>query len=113
MRIAVLLVALIILVPLTGCFSGDDAIASEQTSQEAYPNIYDRKNLDWEWNGSYSMVLEKGPYTALEVQEAFIEVDTSEIWETGPPTSDVHLSYWLPSNTELGEKVPVIAIVGR
>ena len=111
MRIAVLLVALIILVPLTGCFSGDDAIASEQTSQEAYPNIYDRKNLDWEWNGSYSMVLEKGPYTALEVQEAFIEVDTSEIWETGPPTSDVHLSYWLPSNTELGEKVPVIAII--
>ena len=57
------------------------------------------------------MVLNPGPYSALPVQEAMIEVDTSEIWETGPPTSNVHLSYWLPSNTELGDKVPVMGIV--
>jgi len=46
-----------------------------------------------------------------EVQEATFEVDTSAVWETGPATSNVHLSYWLPSNTELGEQVPVIAVV--
>ena len=57
------------------------------------------------------MVLEQGPYSALDVQEAFIEVDTSDIWETGPPTSNTHLSYWLPNNTLTGEKVPVIAII--
>ena len=57
------------------------------------------------------MVLEQGPYSALDIQEAFIEVDTSDIWETGPPTSNLHLSYWLPNNTLTGEKVPVIAII--
>ncbi len=111
MRIAVMLAALVLLVPITGCFSSKDIIQNNNEKGDYYPNIYDRKDLSWEWNGSYSIVLEKGPHTALDVQEAFIEVDTSDIWETGPPTSNVHLSYWLPSNTEMGEKVPVIAIV--
>ena len=43
-------------------------------------------------------------HSALEVQEAFIDVDTSEVWETGPVQSTVHLSYWLPSNTLEGDK---------
>ena len=111
MRIAIMLAALVLLVPITGCFSSQDIIQNNNEKSDHYPNIYDRKDLSWEWNGSYSIVLEKGPHTALDVQEAFIEVDTSDIWETGPPTSNVHLSYWLPSNTEMGEKVPVIAIV--
>ena len=76
-----------------------------------YPYIEDRHTLEWNWSGAYSMVLEPGPHYALDVQEATFEVDTSEIWETGPPTSNVHLSYWLPSNTLDGEKVPVIAVV--
>ncbi|MEC8670846.1 MAG: CocE/NonD family hydrolase, partial [Candidatus Thermoplasmatota archaeon] len=110
MRIAVLLTFLVLAGPLAGCF-GDDEIIEETVIESYYPDIFDRQNLDWNWTGTYAMVLEKGPYTALDVQEAFIEVDTSDIWETGPPTSNVHLSYWLPSNTLEGEKVPVIAII--
>ena len=110
MRTAFLLSLLFLLLPLSGCFgSSEDENLPQESSY--YPDINDRQFLDWEWNGSYSMVLEQGPYTALEVQEATFEVDTSDIWETGPPTSNVHLSYWLPSNTEDGEKVPVIAVV--
>ena len=110
MRIAVSLALLVLLTPLSGCFGSSDG---EDTVSENpyYPNINDRQFLDWSWNGTYSMVLDEGPHTALDVQEATFEVDTSDIWETGPPTSNVHLSYWLPSNTEQGEKVPVIAIV--
>jgi len=110
MRTAVSLALLVLLTPLSGCFGSSDG---EVTTSENpyYPNINDRQFLDWSWNGSYSMVLNEGPHTALEVQEATFEVDTSDIWETGPPTSNVHLSYWLPSNTEQGDKVPVIAVV--
>jgi len=101
---------LFVLVPLSGCL-GSEKTEDEPIESSYYPDIYDRKDLKWEWNGTYSMVLSPGPYDALPVQEALIEVDTSDIWETGPETSEVHLSYWLPSNTELGEKVPVIGIV--
>ena len=110
MRTAVLLALLFVLLPLAGCF-GDNSGEKTSEDEALYPDINERQYLDWEWNGSYSMVLEKGPHTALDVQEATFEVDTSDIWETGPPTSNVHLSYWLPSNTETGDKVPVIAVV--
>ena len=42
-----------------------------------YPDIYERHQLTWQWNGSYAMVLEPGPHQALEVQEALISVDTT------------------------------------
>ena len=76
-----------------------------------YPDIFERYNLDWNWTGTYSRVLEDGPHTPLEVQEATIQVDTSGVWEGGPNSAEVHLSYWLPSNTEDGEKVPVISVI--
>ena len=111
MRVALLLSLLVLIGPLAGCFGNDEISKKGDPDEPFYPDINDRQYLDWDWNGTYAMVLEKGPYSALEVQEAFIEVDTSDIWETGPPTSEVHLSYWLPNNTLQGEKVPVIAVV--
>ena len=111
MRTATLLAMLVLIGPLAGCFGADDVIEEDAPNEIIYPDIYERHNLEWDWDGEYAMVLEPGPYSALEVEEAFIEVDTSDIWETGPPTSNVHLSYWLPNNTLEGEKVPVIAIV--
>ena len=57
------------------------------------------------------MSLEVGPYSAMGVQEARITVDTSGVWESGPDSSEVHLSYWLPNNTIEGDKVPVIAVI--
>ena len=111
MRTAMLLAMLVLIGPLAGCFGGEDVIDEEISTESIYPDIYERYNLEWDWDGEYAMVLEQGPYSALDVQEAFIEVDTSDIWETGPPTSNVHLSYWLPNNTLTGEKVPVIAII--
>ena len=110
MRTALPLAILVFLTPLSGCFA-EDITPEEEPISSPYPDIYDRQNLDWNWTHSYSYVLEQGPYYALDVQSAFIEVDTSDIWETGPATSEVHLSYWLPSNTQEGDKVPVIAVI--
>ena len=76
-----------------------------------YPNLFDRHELEWNMSGTHSYLLKEGAYESLEVQEAFINVDTSSVWETGPSDAVVHLSYWLPSNTLDAEKVPVIAIV--
>ena len=56
------------------------------------------------------MVLENGPYEHL-MSKKTITVDTTEFPGQGPNSADVHLSYWLPSNTEAGEQVPVIAVV--
>ena len=84
MRSAALLTLLVLLGPLSGCFGGEE-IGPNASTESYYPDINERQFLEWDWNGSYSMVLEKGPYTALDVQEATFEVDTSDIWETGPP----------------------------
>ena len=103
----------IVLVMLLGSFSGclQNSDKEAEVIDENYLPIWDRHTLEWNKDGSYSILQNPGPYTALEVQEAFIEVDTSEVWETGPSQSTVHLSYWLPSNTLEGERVPVIAVI--
>ncbi len=110
MRATSLLLTLLILgASFSGCFGKADS--TEENIPISYPSIWDRHLLDWNSTGSYSLVLEPGPHTALPVQEALIPVDTSEVWETGPSSAEVHLSYWLPNNTEIGEKVPVIAVI--
>ena len=106
---AAALALLVLCVSLSGCMAnpaGEETIVVDERLR-----LQDRHLVEWNWTGSYSRVLKEGPYTPLPVQEALIEVDTSDIWETGPPTSEVHLSYWLPSNTEAGVQVPVIAVV--
>ena len=102
---SVAVVALLLSCALSGC------IGSDGDSENSYPSIWERGDLEWDTSGSFSRVLETGPYYALDVQEAMIEVDTSSVWETGPSSAEVHLSYWLPSNTEDGDKVPVIAVI--
>ena len=92
----------------TGCLG---SLFGDEDEVDYYPNLNDRHKLDWDMSHSFSRVLDAGPHYALDVQEATFTVDTSDVWETGPSESDVHLSYWLPSNTLEGEKVPVIAII--
>ena len=108
--LALFLVSMMLSMTLSGCF-GTSNPAIEEPTLEQYPDIYERHTLEWNWTGSYSRVLEDGPHQPLPVQEVSIEVDTSGTWEGGPNTAEVHLSYWLPSNTEDGEQVPVIAVV--
>lgn len=110
MRQALFLTVLLLMMPLSGCF-GENEAAEPMEDAGMYPAIWDRHTLDWNWTGSYARVLEEGPHEALPVQEATIEVDTTGTWEGGPNSAEVHLSYWLPSNTEAGEQVPVIAVV--
>ena len=108
---SVLLTMLFLLSSFSGCLSGTIDSGDSGSSDASYPSIWERHTLDWQTNHTFSFLLEPGPHTALEVQEAFIEVDTSEVWDVGPETSTVHLSYWLPSNTLEGEAVPVIAVI--
>ena len=102
---SVAVVTLLLSCALSGC------IGSNDNAENSYPSIWERGNLEWDTSGTFSRVLETGPYYALDVQEAMIEVDTSSVWETGPSSAEVHLSYWLPSNTEDGDRVPVIAVI--
>ena len=104
MNKSVLCILLVLSASLTGCMK-------DSSSEDYYPDLKSRYALDWDMTHSFSRVLEQGPHYALDVQEATFTVDTSDVWESGPTEADVHLSYWLPSNTLKGEKVPIIAII--
>ena len=108
---ALSLVLLLLAGTLSGCIFSQEEGRSPAPDETQYPSIWDRHSLQWETSGTYSLVLDPGPYGALEVREAMVSVDTSSVWETGPSTSEVHISYWLPNNTQEGDRVPVIAIV--
>ncbi len=101
----------ILLVSNSGCLFWTDQEKAATPNEIKYPEIWERHTLLWNMSHSYSFVLEPGPNYALDVQEAFIDVDTSDVWETGPEQSTVHISFWLPNNTLDGERVPVIAVV--
>ena len=89
-RLHALSIALIfVLVSMSGCIFSDTSTSDKMPEEGEYPSIYDRHTLAWQDNHTFSYTLEQGPYYSLDVQEAFIEVDTSEIWETGPDTSEV------------------------
>ena len=107
---AYLLVGLYILTVTSGCISSLNENGNSNT-EVSYPSIWDRHSLEWQTNHTFSFLLEPGLFYPLDVQEAFIEVDTSEVWELGPSVSTIHLSYWLPNNTIDGERVPVIAVI--
>ena len=104
MNKSILCILMVIATSFTGCM--DDS-----KNDDYYPDIKVRHTLDWNMTHTFSKVLEPGPHYALEVQDATFTVDTSDVWESGPSEADVHLSYWLPSNTLEGEQVPVIAII--
>ena len=108
-RAATCLVALLFMASLSGCFGAEKSATGANGG--AYPDILDRHTLEWNTSHTHSFLLNSGPHSVLDVQEANIEVDTTGVWEGGPNSANVHLSYWLPSNTEVGDKVPVIAII--
>ena len=101
---SILCILLMISASFTGCMDSSK-------NDDYYPDLKSRHTLDWNMTHTFSKVLEPGPHYALEVQDTIFSVDTSSVWESGPAEADVHLSYWLPSNTLEGEKVPVIAII--
>ncbi|MBI87565.1 MAG: hypothetical protein CMB67_00840 [Euryarchaeota archaeon] len=101
----------LLLVANSGCLFWSEKEQNSSSNEIEYPSIWERHTLQWKMNHTHSFVLEEGPNHALEVQEAFIDVDTSDVWETGPDQSTVHISYWLPNNTLDGAKVPIIAVV--
>jgi len=101
---SILCILLMISASFTGCMDSSK-------NEDYYPDLKTRHTLDWNMTHTFSKVLEPGPHYALEVQDTIFSVDTSSVWESGPAEADVHLSYWLPSNTLEGEKVPVIAII--
>ena len=76
---------LFILAAFSGCLGSEEPPSQE--SLDSYPSIWDRHTLEWNTTGTYSLVLEPGPYVALDVQETLIPVDTSSVWETGPSSA--------------------------
>ena len=97
--IAVIISLMFVCVIFSGCiFSSTKEIETHNVDLQ-YPSLNERYNLDFQDNHTFSYVLQRGGHFPLEVQEVFIEVDTSDVWETGPDSSIVPLANWLQNNT--------------
>ena len=86
-----LIILLLLGTSLSGCFGKEEVLIQEE--ETAYPSIWDRHLLEWNTTHTHSFVLEPGPHYSLDVQEATIEVDTTGVWDGGPNSAEVHLSY--------------------
>lgn len=106
----IIITLLIISSSFSGCFSEENN-SNQIPDDDYYPSLFERHNLEWNTSFTHSYLLNFGPNTPLEVEEIYINVETSGVWEGGPNSATVHLSYWLPSNTLEGEKVPVVSII--
>ena len=63
---------MLVVFSFSGCMFWEGTDPEEDVEDTLYPSIWERHTLDWKTEGSYSMSLEVGPYSAMEVQEARI-----------------------------------------
>ena len=63
---SVTVVLLLLSCGLSGCMGSSDK------EERPYPSIWDRSDFEWDTSGTFSRVLEAGPYYALEVKEAMV-----------------------------------------
>ncbi|GIS44430.1 MAG: hypothetical protein Ct9H90mP16_15000 [Candidatus Poseidoniales archaeon] len=100
---------LLLLTPLSGCFGAQDP--PKETGEDQYPSIWDRHTLEWNTSHTHTFVLEPGPHYAPRCPRSEYRSRHHRCLGGGPNSATVHLSYWLPSNTLEGEKVPVISVI--
>ena len=109
---------------LSGCLGEDDAIEAMEEESNFYPEPWDRANLEYENNDSFSRVSMSGLYEIGEVQSIYVPVPSITAADGGAGVTggaEVHLGLWLPviegcdftaSNLSEECKVPVISEVG-
>ena len=64
---------------LSGCIFSEASDGPIDAEEVSYPPIWDRHTLEWETDGSYSLVLEKGPYSPLAVSYTHLTLPTKRI----------------------------------
>ena len=109
----VFVVVFMVLAAIWGGHSENLLIEENDSNDWRSVELKDRHKLDLNLTSWRSQLPEKGPYSVLEMTEHFVEVDlpASEQDAGYPEDALMHVALWLPSNTEDGEKVPVIATV--
>lgn len=99
----------LVLIAFSGCFGGGGG------SDDPYPrpSLWERKDADWNYSGSYSLPLKVGPYAQLPVEEWVVpfELGMEEGGAALTGGGRVHLAVWRPDVPD-GMEVPVIADVG-
>ena len=73
-------VLLLLTMSLSGCVFWADEESPTPIEDSPYTSIWERHTLEWQMDDSMSFLLNPGPYQALEVAEAYIEEDTSDVW---------------------------------
>jgi hypothetical protein len=109
---------------LSGCLGEDEAIDSMNSEDNFYPEPWDRADLEYEDNDTFSRVSMPGLYEIGEVQSIYVPVPSITTADGGAGVTggaEVHLGLWLPviegcdytaSNLSEECKVPVISEVG-
>ena len=109
---------------LSGCLGEDEAMDSMNSEDDLYPEPWDRADLEYEDNDSFSRVSMPGLYEIGAVQSVYVSVPSITASDGGAGITggaEVHLGLWLPviegcdftaSNLSEECKVPVISEVG-
>ena len=109
---------------LSGCLGEDEAMDSMNNEDDLYPEPWDRADLEYEDNDSFSRVSMPGLYEIGAVQSVYVSVPSITASDGGAGITggaEVHLGLWLPviegcdftaSNLSEECKVPVISEVG-
>ena len=109
---------------LSGCLGEDEAMDSMNDEDDLYPEPWDRADLEYEDNDSFSRVSMPGLYEIGAVQSVYVSVPSITASDGGAGITggaEVHLGLWLPviegcdftaSNLSEECKVPVISEVG-
>jgi len=109
---------------LSGCFGKDETNGEMSESSELFPESWDRTDIQYENNDSFSRVTVNGPHEIGTVQSIYVSVPSISVSDGGAGVTggaEVHLGLWLPviegcnfESANLSEecRVPVITEVG-
>ena len=124
MRRALLMLFVLLPAMFSGCFGEEEIVSNAKAAEPAYPQPWERTDLDYDDSDVFSRVSVNGSYGIDDVRSVYVDVPTITAADGGAGlTGDavVHLGLWLPviegCDWEAGNvtedcRVPVIAEIG-
>ncbi|GIR66790.1 MAG: hypothetical protein CM15mP71_0160 [Candidatus Poseidoniales archaeon] len=124
MRRALLMLFVLLPAMFSGCFGEEEIVSDAKVAEPAYPQPWERTDLDYDDSDVFSRVSVNGSYGIDDVRSVYVDVPTITAADGGAGlTGDavVHLGLWLPviegcdweaGNVSEDCRVPVIAEIG-
>ena len=97
---------MLVVFSFSGCMFWEGTDPKEDVEDTLYPSIWERHTLDWKTDGSYSMSLEVGPYSAMGFKKPELLLTPQGFGNQGrsPPRYIFHIG--CPTTPSRGKRYP-------